>query len=55
MKILYLLKQDPDDTLNIFMNTHRWDHEVNVIDIRIDTNYSQIVELIEKSDKVISW
>ena len=55
MKIFYLLKQDPDDTLNIIMDKHKNDHEVNVTDIRKDTNYPQIIELIEMSDKVISW
>jgi|Deesub1362B_J571_1020462.scaffolds.fasta_scaffold00080_96 hypothetical protein len=55
MKILYLLKQDPDDTAKKFMEEHKKSHEVTVVDLRENKNYDQIVELIESSDKVISW
>ncbi len=55
MKILYILRQEPDKTLTEIMEIHRITHEVNVIDIRENKNYAQIIELIENNDKVISW
>jgi hypothetical protein len=55
MKILYILKQDIDDTLKTIMDVHRQSHEVSMIDLRKNKNYHQIIELIEKNDKVISW
>jgi hypothetical protein len=55
VKILYILKQDPDKTLTEFMEAHRKSNEVSVIDIRENKNYSHTIELIEKSDRVISW
>ncbi|MGW8271774.1 MAG: hypothetical protein ACWGN7_00140 [Thermodesulfovibrionales bacterium] len=55
MKILYLLKQDPDATLSTIMEVHRRNHEVTVIDLRSDSDYDQIVAQIETADKIISW
>ena len=55
MKILYILKQDPDETVTEFMEAHRISNEVHVIDIRENKNYAQVIGLIENSDKVISW
>jgi hypothetical protein len=55
MKILYILKQDPDDTVTDFIEAHRRSNEVNVIDIRQNKNYSHTIDLIENSDKIISW
>lgn len=55
MMILYLLKQDHDDTLTEFIAVHRRFHEVNVIDIRDNKNYLQLIELIEISDRIIAW
>ena len=55
MKILYLLKQDPDETLEEIMEGHMKSHDVTVMDIRNDKDYKKIVELIAMSDKVISW
>jgi len=55
MKILYLLKQDPGDTLTEFIAEHSKSHEVKVIDIRENKNYVQLIELIENNDKLIAW
>ena len=55
MRILYLLKDDPDETLLHFMDIHKKAHSVDVIDLREGNNYIRIMERIEKSDKVISW
>jgi hypothetical protein len=55
MKILYILKRDPDETLQIIMEVHKRTSEVNVVDIREGSSYSRLVEMIEQSDKIISW
>ncbi len=55
MKILYLLKQDPDDTLKRIVEAQKANHEVVEIDLRTDVAYSELVSLIAESDKVISW
>ncbi len=55
MKILYILKQEPDGTLTKIMDEHKKDQEVTVVDLRENKNYDQIVDLIASSDKVISW
>ncbi len=55
MKILYILKQEPDGTLTEIMDEHKKDQEVTVVDLRENKNYDQIVDLIASSDKVISW
>jgi len=54
MTILYLLKRDPEDTLNKIMESHKKDNQVTVVDLRENKNYDQIVDFIESSDKVIS-
>ena len=55
MKILYLLKQDPDDTVTEFIAAHSKFHEVKVIDLRDNKNYLQLIEFIESSDRIIAW
>ncbi len=55
MKVLYIFKRDPDETLQIIMEAHKRISEVDVVDIREGSNYSRLVELIEQSDKIISW
>ncbi len=54
MKILYLLKQDPEPTLKAIMDSHKKTEDVEVIDLREDTDYEKIVDQIVSSDKVIS-
>lgn len=55
MKILYLLRQDPDETLKKFMEEHKKANEVTIVDIREEKDYGRVVDLIADSDKVISW
>ncbi len=55
MKILYLLRQDMDETGLEVLANHRQAHEVTVIDIREIRDYGSIVDAIESHDKVISW
>lgn len=55
MKILYLLKQTPDETLNKFIEEHKKANEVTIININENKNYDEIVDSIVSTDKVISW
>jgi len=55
MKILYVLKQDPDATLNTFLEQQKKEHEITIVDLRKDTDYDSIIDNIAASDKVISW
>lgn len=55
MKILYLLKQDLDETGRAILTKHKQAHEVTVIDLRESTDYGSIVDAIAGHDRVISW
>jgi len=55
MKILYLIKQELDETAKKIIEEHKNAHEVAIIDIKENKNYDQIVDLIANSNKVISW
>jgi len=55
MKILYLMKREPDVTLNDILSQHRSAHEVTVLDLRTEKDYERIVDLIAENDWVITW
>lgn len=55
MKILYILKQDPDATTKTIMEVQKKGNDVTIVDIKENKNYDHIVDLIFSSDKVISW
>jgi len=55
MKILYLLKREPDGTMNDILSRHRSAHEVTVVDLRTEKDYERIVDLIRENDRVITW
>lgn len=55
MKILYLIKQDPDATAKKIMEVHKKGNEVTVVDLRQEKKYDKIVDLIFSNDKVVSW
>lgn len=55
MKILYLLKRDPDATERAIMDAHRSGHTVQVVDVRSERDWGAIVGRIFAADKVISW
>jgi hypothetical protein len=54
MKILYLLKQDPEPTLKAIMDSHKKTEDVHIIDLRENTDFDKVVDQIASSDKVIS-
>lgn len=55
MKILYILKQEPDATLKKIMEAHKKGNDVTVVDLKQNKDYGKIVDLVFSSDKVISW
>lgn len=55
MKILYLMKQEPDETITKIIAEHKKAHEVTVVDIKENKDYGKIIDLIASTDKVISW
>lgn len=55
MKILHMLKNDPDMTTKEIIEEHEKSGEVTTIDLRINKNYSEIVDIIEASDRIICW
>ncbi|MEJ2254321.1 MAG: hypothetical protein P8Y75_08140 [Nitrospirota bacterium] len=55
MKILYILKGDPDKTASSLIECHRNGNAVTVVDLRKEGDYGRVVELISENDKVISW
>ena len=55
MKVLYLLRSEPDETGSKIMEEHKKSNDVTVIDINKNKNYDEIVDAIESNDKVISW
>jgi len=54
MKILYIIKQDPEPTMRKIMDEHKKMGDVTVVDVRTEKDYSKIVDLIASSDKVVS-
>jgi hypothetical protein len=55
MKVLYLLRNQPDETGNKIIEEHKKSHEVTIININENKNYNEIVDAIASHDKVISW
>ena len=55
MKILYLMTQEPDESIAEIMAEHRKAYEVTVVDLREEKDYGRIIDLISESNSVISW
>ncbi len=55
MKILHLVKKDLAPTEKAILEAHRSGHDVEVIDLRTNTDYGRIVDQIFASDKIVSW
>ncbi|HXX57633.1 MAG TPA: hypothetical protein VEI96_06505 [Thermodesulfovibrionales bacterium] len=55
MKILYLLREEPDATGKKIIEEQKKSHEVTVLNLRENRNYDQIVDLIASHDRTISW
>ena len=55
MKILYILRQKADATVNTMIEVHKKTNDVKIINLSDNKNYDEIVDSITSSDKVISW
>ena len=55
MKILYILKKEPNNNINTIMSESKKESEVIVVDLRENQDYDVLVERIETCDRVITW
>ena len=55
MKILYVISQDVDNTLQNVLDEQEKQHEIEVVDLRTEVDYNLLIEKIESCDQVISW
>ena len=55
MKILYLLRREPDQTVKRLIEEHGRTEEVTFVDVRSEKDYDRIVDLTFSHDRVISW
>lgn len=55
MKILYLLRNQPDATGNTLIEEQKKANEITLININENKNYDEIVDAIASHDKVIAW
>ncbi len=54
-KVLFLLKQEPDNTAKTIIEVQKTLADVTVIDMRTDKNYDKIIDEAVSSDKIITW
>ncbi|MEW6408839.1 MAG: hypothetical protein AB1488_01835 [Nitrospirota bacterium] len=58
MKILYILKSEPDEIIKKIIEYHSTNknHTVKIIELyKENTGYDELIDLIFEYDKVISW
>jgi hypothetical protein len=56
MKLLHVLKSEPDNVIKTLMNASSEGNEVREFELFAkDVDYDNLVELIFENDKVISW
>lgn len=55
MKILYILKKEPDSTIKTIMSESEKESEIIIVDLRKNQDYDVLVERIETCDRVITW
>lgn len=55
MRVLYLVKEDADRTLNTLIEENRKSHDVTVIDLRAHKGYGHVVDQILDCDRLITW
>lgn len=55
MKILYVLKNDPDPTVTSLMEAQRKEHQVQAYDLSKEKDYGRLVDLLFQHDRVVSW
>jgi hypothetical protein len=55
VKIIYLVKEDRDQTLTTFIEVHQQSHEVSIVNLRARVDFDQLVDQLAAADRVISW
>jgi hypothetical protein len=56
VKVLHILKRGPDDTTKKIIEGHKKDNEVMVVELyKKEKVYEEIIDLIEKTDRIITW
>lgn len=55
MKVLYILKGEPDDTVKRLIEVQKRENEVKVLRLEKGISYDELVDDIFNYDKVISW
>ncbi len=56
MKLLHVLKSEPNNVIKTLMNASSEGNDVQQFDLFAkDVDYDKLVELIFENDKVISW
>lgn len=56
MKILHILKEEPDESIRKIIEVQSKNNEVKTIELyRGNVNYEELVDLIFQYDKVICW
>jgi len=55
MKILYILKDEPDETVSTLMREQGRDHELTTFVLNGDPDYDRLVDLVFGNDRVVSW
>lgn len=55
MKVLYILKGEPDETVKKLIDAHSKSNKVEVVVLAKGISYDGLVDDIFNYDKVISW
>lgn len=55
MKILYIFRTGPDVTVENLIREQGKGNDIAVFDLRACKDYAALLDLIETSDRVISW
>lgn len=55
MKIVYILKQEPDQTVQAIIDETSGQADVTVVRLTKYRDYDSLVDLIENCDRVVTW
>jgi hypothetical protein len=55
MKVLYIVKDEIDNTGRELIDLHREQADVSVIELNANRNYADIIKQVFDSDRVICW
>lgn len=55
MKILHILKSEPEESIKKIVDIQRMDNEVYIFELFKNRDHELLVRLIENCDKIMSW